>query len=224
MRHNPIGSQILLRAPALIFPQKLVCKGNNPYCPYYPEAETMATRSLKICLAITTLLFIIVATVIVTLILTIFKPKNPVISIHPIDLENFQLLSPNSTSAPLGMVITIVNPNYGSFKYVNSTGYLKYHDTVIAEVPLETRLVPARSTTNVSTSAAIMTRKLIDDINFLQDVEVGAFNLTSTATLAGKVTVIKILRRKAKVYVTCDISFNITSVDFVSTCMSKIKL
>lgn len=221
---NPIGSQFFLRTPALFFPHKQVCKGNNLYYPHYPKSEKMATRGLKICLAVSSLFLIILAIVIVTLILTIFKPKNPDIFLHPVDLENFQLLSPNTTSAPLGIVITIVNPNYGNFKYVNSSGYLKYRDTIIAEVPLGIRSFPARSTTNVSTTVGIMTDKLIQDPKFLSDIEGGVFNLTAEATLPGKVTMIKILRLKAKIYISCGVSFNIIAVDASSRCMSKIKL
>lgn len=223
MMHYPIGSQVFL--PSLIFPQKQFSKGQNLYCLHYPKAETMATkRSLKICLALSSIFFIIVAIVIVTLILTIFKPRNPGIFLYPVDLEDLQLFSPNSTSTPLDLVITIVNPNYGSFKYIDSKGYLKYRDNIIAEAPLVTRSVPARSTTNVSTTAGIITRKLMDDPKFFSDIEGGVFNLTAKATLPGKVTMIKILRLKAKVYISCDISLNITALDTASNCVSKIKL
>nr|KYP37000.1 hypothetical protein KK1_041841 [Cajanus cajan] len=184
----------------------------------------MATKGHKICLALSSLFLIILAIAIVSLILTIFKPKNPDIFIHPVDLENFQLFSSNSTSAPLGMVITIVNTNYGSFRYKNATGYLKYRGTIVAEVPFETRSIPARSITNMSTSAGIMTAKLINDSKFWSDIEVGVLNLTSQATLAGKVTMLKILRIKAKVLISCGITFNITAVDAASTCRSKIKI
>ncbi|KAK7404917.1 hypothetical protein VNO78_05968 [Psophocarpus tetragonolobus] len=184
----------------------------------------MVARGFKICLLVSSLFFIIVAIVIVTLILTMFKPKNPDIFINPVDLENFQLLTPNSTTAPLDMVVTIVNPNYGSFKQVNSGAHLKYRDTIIAEVPLEARLFPARTTTNVSTSADITTEKLIADPNFWSDVEGGVFNLTAEAVLDGKVTMIKIFKLKAKIYIHCGISFNITAVDASSSCISKIKL
>ncbi|KAL2328336.1 hypothetical protein Fmac_021763 [Flemingia macrophylla] len=184
----------------------------------------MATKGHKICLAMSTLFLIIVAIVIVTLILTMFKPRNPDIFIHPVDIEDFQLLSANATCAPLGMVITIVNKNYGSFRYKNSTGYIKYRGTIIAEVPFETRSIPARSITNVSTSSDIMTGKLINDSNFWSDIEDGVFNMTSQATLAGKVNLVKILRIKAKVYISCGITFNLTAMDVGSSCRSKIKI
>ncbi|KAK7342132.1 hypothetical protein VNO80_25075 [Phaseolus coccineus] len=219
-------SQFFLSSPTLFFPQKQVFKSY----PYYPEA--MATsdlknhllkrqRGLKICLCVSSLLIIIV--VIAILIFTIFKPKNPAVFIHPLDLEHFQLLT-DSSSAPLGMVITVVNPNYARFKHRNCSGYLKYGDKIIAEVPFGTRSYPARSTTNLTTTADIETEKLIKDPKFWSKIEGGVFNMTAEASLSGKVSMVKIISLKAKIYISCAISLNLTAVHATSTCISKIKL
>ncbi|CAJ1979030.1 unnamed protein product [Sphenostylis stenocarpa] len=177
---------------------------------------------IKICLGVSALLIIIL--VIVLLIFTIFKPRNPTVSVHPLHLEHFQLLSPNSSIAPLGLVITIENPNYASFKHGNCSGYVKYRGIVIAEAPFGARSYPARSTTNVTTTADIETAKLINDPNFWSDIAGGVFNLTSEAKISGKVSMIKIIRLKAKIYLSCGISLNITAVNATSSCMSKLKL
>ncbi|XP_027910026.1 uncharacterized protein LOC114169186 [Vigna unguiculata] len=220
-------SQFLLRSQTLFLPQKQVLK------PYYPEAMATTTRDLKIhlskrqrglriCLCVSSLVILVAA--ILILIFTIFKPKDPSVFVNPVDLENFQVLSPNSSGAPLNLVITIQNPNYASFKNRNGSGYLKYGDTIIAEIPLESRLFPARSTTNVSTTANIQTEKLLKDPNFMVAVEGGAFNMTSEAKLSGKVRMAKIIRLKAKVYLSCTISLNISAFQTASTCISKLKL
>lgn len=220
-------SQFFFSSPTLFFPQKQVLK--SCYL-YYPEA--MATsdlktnllkrqRGLKICLCVSSLLIIIV--VIAIIIFTIFKPKNPAVFIHPLDLEHFQLVS-DSSRAPLGMVITVVNPNYARFKHRNCSGYLKYGDKIIAEVPFGTRSYPSRSTTNLTTTADIETEKLIEDPNFGSEIEGGIFNMTAEAKLSGKVSMVKIISLKAKIYISCVISLNITAVHATSTCITKIKL
>ena len=186
----------------------------------------MANRGLKICLAVSLLFLVIVTIMIVTLFMTIFKPKNPEITVHPVGLEDFQFsLSPNLTiNVTLGMIITIRNPNYGSFQYINSTSYVKFHDTVVAEVPIEAELVPARSQINVNTSADFMVAKLINDPNFLSDVLGGTLNFTSTIALPGKARMLNIIKLKATSYSTCDISVNISSRNVDTNCKSKIKL
>lgn len=188
------------------------------------EQKTMTTKGLKICLLVSMIFFIIVATVILSLVFTIFKPKNPGVTVYPLGLKDLEFFQPNSTSVPLKMLITIVNPNYGSFKSKNATGYLNYQDTVIADVPLEPKLLPARRTTNVTTTAGLMSGKLISDETFLEDIEDGSFNLTAKATFHGKVHFIKIFKKKATVDIFCNIFFNITSLYTHSNCITRIKV
>lgn len=182
----------------------------------------MASRGLKICAIVTAILLIIVAVVILTLSFTIFKIKDPIVSITPVGLENVQFFSPDSSTAPLGMIITIVNRNYGAFESMDSTGYLQYRDTVVAKVPLARNTIPARSTINVTTTANLMSEKLINDEHFVTDLEDGTFNLTSNAILPGKVHML--IRLKATVNINCDVLFNVTSMTTDSSCIAKIKL
>ncbi|KAI4305122.1 hypothetical protein L6164_028508 [Bauhinia variegata] len=184
-------------------------------------------RGIKICLGVSALLTLIFTTVIVTLIFTIFKPKDPIITIHPVDIENINQLSFGSNvtiNVTLDMDITVQNPNYASFRCHNSTGYVNYHDIVVAEVPMKAQLIPARSKINLTTSADFMVGKLIEDPNFWLDFANGTLNFTSMATLPGKMTMLKIIKFKGTVNNWCDISVNISSKAVESKCLSKIKL
>ena len=195
----------------------------NP--PKHREPEsTMATRGLKICLGVSALFLIIATTVIVTLIFTVFKLKDPEILVHPIGLENISLSPGLALNVSLSTLITIVNPNYGGFRYINSTGYVNYDGNVVAEIPLVTNFVPARSKINVNTAADFMVQKLINDPKFWVDVASGTLNLTSSATMPGKASILKAIKLKAMAYSWCNFSFNIISKHVDSKCVSKIKL
>ncbi|KAF7805810.1 late embryogenesis abundant protein [Senna tora] len=122
------------------------------------------------------------------------------------------------------MEITVVNRNYGSFRYENSTGHVKYHDVVLADVPMETQTIPARSTTNMTTSAEFMVGRLISNPMFLSDLGNGTLNMTSMATLPGKVRMLNIFKMKATVSNTCHISLNVTSKAVTTKCISRIKM
>ncbi|KAL5132146.1 hypothetical protein HKD37_12G034872 [Glycine soja] len=124
----------------------------------------------------------------------------PNIIVHPVGLENFALLTNVTGNVSLGMLITIENPNYENFEYPNATGYVKFLDTVVGQVPIVGELVPPRSQINVNTSANFMVSKLINDPNFLSDFLSGIVNFTSTASLPGKAHMLKIIKFKATVY------------------------
>ncbi|KAI8551901.1 hypothetical protein RHMOL_Rhmol06G0223100 [Rhododendron molle] len=149
-------------------------------------------KGLKICCATTFVLLIVFTIVCVTLYFTMFKPKQPQVTAHPVSLENIevQIFPAFSLNVTIGLVVTINNRNYGSFKYQNSTSYINYHGTNIAEVPIEGETVPARRKLNLSTYANVAADKLITNSHFLSDLIAGSFNLTSTATLHGMVITI----------------------------------
>ncbi|KAF7140031.1 hypothetical protein RHSIM_Rhsim06G0159600 [Rhododendron simsii] len=141
-------------------------------------------KGLKICCAATFVLLIVFTTVCVTLYFTMFKPKQPQVTAHPVSLENIEVqIFPFRLNVTIGLVITINNRNYGSFKYKNSTSYIEYHGTNVAEVPIEGETVPARRKLNLSTHANVAADKLITNSHFLSDLIAGSFNLTSKATL-----------------------------------------
>ncbi|BFG26153.1 hypothetical protein CerSpe_124270 [Prunus speciosa] len=183
-------------------------------------------RGLKICCGITAIFLVIVVIVLTTLSLTLFKPKDPKINAKPVGLENIQFsLFPNVTlNVTLGMLITIENRNYGSFKYKNSTAYVHYRNSVVAEVPIEGELVPARGKINMTTSVDLKGETIISNPNFMADVTSGSLNMTSTASLHGKVSLLKIFKFPATAFSTCDISFFILTKSIDSKCTSKIKL
>lgn len=154
-----------------------------------------------------------------------FKPKQPHVILHPAKLENVQIqLSPLSFNATLGLTITIQNRNYGSFRFKNSTSYVNYHKTLVAELMIEEARIPPRGEINITTRADITADKLIIDPSFSKDIELGFLNLTSTANLHGKVSVLKIFKFGAVVHSTCNISVYILTQNVESKCHSRIKL
>ncbi|CAK7348961.1 unnamed protein product [Dovyalis caffra] len=179
-------------------------------------------RSFKVCCGVTTIFIIVLVCIFTTLALTVFKPKKPTIIANPVGLENIQL---NATlNVTLGMIISIDNPNYGSFKFTNSTAYVNYHGVNVGEVPIQADLIPAHAKVNITTSVDLMADRLIENPYFMQDLIAGRFDLASTSSMHGKVKVLKILKLDATALSTCDISISVSSLSIESTCKSEIKL
>ncbi|OVA16181.1 Late embryogenesis abundant protein [Macleaya cordata] len=145
---------------------------------------------------------------------------------HPVKLTKihfgvFPVLRLNVT---LALVVTINNRNYASFKYKNTTTYVTYRGNVVAEAPIESDDIRARSKHNISTSVEIFADKLVLDPHFWIDLSVGSLNFTTSTTLEGKVNLFKILKLHATTSSTCDISLFVKSQTVDSICNSKTKL
>lgn len=185
----------------------------------------MAKSRLKICLSVSAMLFIIVSIVTIALIFTVFKPKDPNIVVH---VEPVDLLSPDMpVIMNISTLVTIGNPNFGSFEFKKSYSYVTYHDTVVGTVPIESQLVPARSEINVSTYTLMTVNKLINNPDFWKEVVPGyKFTLISKAEFPGKVIVLKYIKLKGTAYNTCNITVNMApgSHDVKSICNSQIKI
>ncbi|KAF8016686.1 hypothetical protein BT93_H2033 [Corymbia citriodora subsp. variegata] len=187
----------------------------------------MARRGLKLCCFTSAVFWAILTVIIVTLSLTIFKPKQPQITAHPIGLENiqFNVSHTNVTlDITLSILVTIDNPNYGGFEYESTTGYVNYHGSTVAEVPIKHNKIPARAKVNITASTDLVADELMSNPSFWEDVALGCLNFTSTAILHGKVCMAKIFKFHATVYSTCYILFHIQSQAVDSKCHSRIKL
>ncbi|KAL6199528.1 hypothetical protein ACLB2K_029312 [Fragaria x ananassa] len=100
-------------------------------------------RGWKICATVTGILLITILVVLVVLFLTVLKLKEPDIVARPINLEGFDVIvfPVIRFNVTIGILITVKNRSYGSFKYDNSTAHISYRGKVIAEAPLEDDLV-----------------------------------------------------------------------------------
>ncbi|KAI3698111.1 hypothetical protein L6452_31223 [Arctium lappa] len=182
-------------------------------------------RLLKIICAVTAILLIIIIITAVTLYYTLFKPKQPKITTQSVTLDSFSqnLGDITDLNVTLGILVTINNPNYGGFKYGNSTTYLTYRGDLVAEAPITEDSIPARGRHDVSMTVLVIGKRLITNPDFSKDLGTKVLNFTSTTTLKGKAIVLKVFKKKATTYSSCDISINIHYNNATSVCKSKVK-
>lgn len=183
------------------------------------------SRCCKICCGVVILFIIILLVVLIVLFTTILKPKQPKILAHDVIIQDFQfqLLPAFKLNVSLGLVVTIKNPNYGSFKYKNGTASVYYHEEDIAAVQMEDGEIPARGTKDISTSVLVIADKLILNPSFLADLLTGCFNFTSSSTIPGKASLFKIMKIHATANADCNIFVCLNqTTDY--TCYSKMKI
>ncbi|TXG47089.1 hypothetical protein EZV62_026383 [Acer yangbiense] len=184
---------------------------------------------LRLCICVTSILFIILLVVFIILFLTLLKPKEPKIVTQSVTLENFNLVGlwpavKIQLNVTLGMVLTINNRNYGGFKYQDGVAYVNYHGVLVAEAPIENGSIPARGRHNISSSMTIFADKVIGNSNFEGDHRSGVLNFSASTTLHGKVSMLKYFKMKAASHSSCDISIFVQNETIDSDCKSKVRL
>lgn len=79
-------------------------------------------RCIKCCIGITASSLLIIAIVMVILIFTVFKIKDPVIKLNGVTVDKLELMNGTSIPRPgsnitLTADVSVKNPNYASFRY-----------------------------------------------------------------------------------------------------------
>ncbi|KAK4439313.1 hypothetical protein Salat_0266200 [Sesamum alatum] len=181
------------------------------------------SRALKICCFATATLIATLLAAILIIYFTMLKPKQPKITTQQVTLKSFSgLLNPLHLNVTLGIVVTVDNPNYGSFKYDNTTAFISYRGTHAAEASIEEDTIPARGKHDISTDVLVIVDNLVTNYYFPEDYASGCLNFTSLTTLHGQAKVLNFLKIKATTYSTCDISVYVLTQNASSVCRSKL--
>ncbi|KAF2315253.1 hypothetical protein GH714_038589 [Hevea brasiliensis] len=152
------------------------------------EEETAALHSKKLrrrkcirCCGCITGVLLVHVIVIVILIFTLFRVKDPSIRLNGMTMTRLELI--NNTKIPKPGVnmsliadVSVKNPNIASFRYSNTTTALYYYGEVVGEVRGPPGRAKARRTVRMNVTVDIITDKLISNPNL--STEMGAIHET----------------------------------------------
>lgn len=183
-------------------------------------------KFIKICGFLTAFVLIHVL-VIITLIFTVFRVKDPVIKMNGITVTQ----SGNSTILKAGTNlsftadVSVKNPNVASFKYSNTTTTLYYHGTVIGEAHGPPGQARPRRTMRMNITANIITDRIISNPSLQTELGLGLLNLGSFSRIPGRVKILNVIRRHVVVKMNCTFAYNISSQEIqTQKCKRKVKL
>lgn len=113
------------------------------------HTEKYEGRSKKICCVMIIITLIIIVMTFNVLSITIFKLKQPEIKVNAQKLKNLghggssNNINSKTLNTTIITIITINNPNYGSFENENTTAIMEYHGEVVVDIPIPQQIAPA---------------------------------------------------------------------------------
>lgn len=199
--------------------------------------EFRRKRCIKCCGAILAFL-LIEAVVVVILIFTVFKIKDPIIKLNGVKVNGLDLVDATTTTAtnpptprpgPNIMTLTadvsVKNPNYASFKYKHTTTTLYYYGTKIGEARSPAGKAKARRTMRMNITVDIITDRLISHPMLTTEMASGLIKMNSYTIVRGKVKMIKLINKHVTVKMNCTASVNTTTRSIQDQkCEKKVKL
>ncbi|KZV36198.1 hypothetical protein F511_14216 [Dorcoceras hygrometricum] len=160
--------------------------------------------------------------------LTVFKAKKPTTTVDSVTLSDVEfsidaLRLRVSLNLTLDTDVTVRNPNRVSFKYTNSTCYLRYRGNDVGVVPIPAGRIGARDSRGLNVSLTLMADRLLSNSEFYSDVVSGTLPLQTYIRISGKVRIL--FNIHVVTYSTCDLVIDLSDRSVANqTCHYKSKL
>ncbi|RVX04055.1 Late embryogenesis abundant protein [Vitis vinifera] len=170
------------------------------------ELKKLPPRKYIKCCGCITALILIQAVILLVLAFTIFRVKDPVIKMNgmrigPLELED-------STNLTLVADVSVKNPNVASFIFSNATTSITYNGTMIGQARTPPGKAKARRTLRMNVTVEIIPEKIMAVTRLLSS---RAINISSYTRIAGRVKIIKIIKKNVVVKLNCTMMVNLTS-------------
>lgn len=160
-------------------------------------------------------IFVIISTVIIILMFTVFRVKDPSLKISSVNIQGVDMNASQAFGPGLKLVVrvdlAIKNPNVSSFKFTNTTTDLYYNGSVIGERNSLPGQVEARRTFRTNVVIEIMVDKILERPRFKNDTVVGLLPISSHTRISGKIKVTSVIKRSVVVKMNCTMNLNISS-------------
>ncbi|CAF2093554.1 unnamed protein product [Brassica napus] len=185
----------------------------------YPATNKQALhrrRNRIKCLICVTLTSIILITIVLSLVFTVFRVKDPIIKMNGVTVNGLdsttgtqiQLLG---TNISMIVDVSVKNPNSASFRYSNTTTDIYYKGTVVGEAHGPPGKARAHRTVRMNMTVDIMIGRFLMDPSLAREVSgSGLLNVWSYTRVGGKVKILGIVKKHVTVKMNCTMAVNIT--------------
>ncbi|XP_044503110.1 uncharacterized protein LOC123223799 [Mangifera indica] len=148
-------------------------------------------RNICICLGFA---LILLTVLMVILAFTVFKSKDPVITVDSVALNNLNVrLDVTRVAVNLNLTVfvnlTVENPNKVGMKYKDSVAVLTCRGEQVGEIPIPAGEVSADETVRMLLYLTVMADRLVSNPRIFSDVVSGSLPLSTYTKISGKVPI-----------------------------------
>lgn len=188
---------------------------------------------LRKCLTFTAIPVLVVAITTITLSQTLFKFRDPDITLSNIHFSGVHLdtsfaqpLTPASVNASLSANMNVFNPNHYTFKFTNSTIHVVYHGVMVGNISMPGgELRPGKSCA-LPALVTVGSLKLGSSVSGLyEDFVRNELEFAMAVNIPGRVNVVGVFKHDVVLEYHCDVSFwvgNSSMKDYL--CWKKVHL
>jgi len=178
------------------------------------QAPLYKQRKCRLCCLVSVACCLSLAIVAVVLSQTIFKFRDPKISLDNVKVQNisvnFELTSLSTLlSVTVSGDVQVENPNYYDFKYGNNTVLLMYQESQVGKVELGAGTIRSRKTVVIPAVISVEAVKIL--LTGMQDITTGIASVVLDAVIPGRVNVAHVYKKHVTVKLNCDVDIFIAN-------------
>ncbi|KAG5228306.1 late embryogenesis abundant protein [Salix suchowensis] len=177
-------------------------------------AKSHRRNCIKCCGCITAI-FLILATTIVVLVLTVFQVEDPVIRMNNVSVQRLEFVNGTlraDVNVTLVADVSVKNPNSATFKFNNGTTTVYCGGMVVGEANTPPGKAKARRTLHMNVTVDLIPSKLLAVPGLMSDIlSVGKLNVSSNTVIGGKVRILQIIKKYIVVRVNCTVTYSFAS-------------
>ncbi|KAM0938408.1 hypothetical protein DsansV1_C23g0177911 [Dioscorea sansibarensis] len=163
---------------------------------------------------------VILGVVILVLALTLFKVKDPKLTMNSIHIDSFNaeprdITDPANTfsfNATLTADISLKNPNVASFSFDNSTTTFYYEGETVGVAYAPDGRIGSHSTARMNVTVDVLADKVVASTRLNLTLAGTSLNLTSFTDILGRVNVWGIYKRDVEILLNCSMTVDLTIV------------
>ncbi|KAF7151166.1 hypothetical protein RHSIM_Rhsim02G0236600 [Rhododendron simsii] len=177
------------------------------------DSKKQRHRQYVQCCGCIVALMLIQAVVLLVLIFTVFRIKDPKLKMNSVRISSTNLSSLTAlTNITVTADVSIKNPNVAAFKFSNVTTTTVYYGGVaVGEGRNPPGVAAARRTLRLNVTVELAVGKLLEVARLGSDLRFGELNVSTYTRVGGRVKILGLFKKNVVVKMNCTMSVNVTS-------------
>lgn len=177
---------------------------------------------------------VLVSAILIAVTLTVFRVREPVMTMNAIALKDFDAASAalgsplSSSSSPRLTVVadvSVKNPNAASLRYRRSETSVYYRARRVGAAAGPPGTARARRTVRLNVTVDVAVGALLGDPGFLGDVAAGAVEVTTATRVRGRVAVLGVVHRRVVLEMNCTATIAVADMSIRDqSCLQRVWL
>ena len=170
-------------------------------------------RKKRIKLAIYIAIFAVFQIIVITVFgLVVMRAKSPKLRLSKdFEFQNLKTTSTPSFDMSFTTEVTVKNPNWGPYKFRNTTAIFSHDGAVVGQVVIPKGKAGMKSTKKIDVTVHLSSAQLANTAKLGSELNGGILTLTSTAEMSGKVELMLIMKKNKSANMNCTIAVDVAN-------------